>query len=458
MEHNKNRENPKVSVVVPVYNAQDYLKQCLDSILSQSMSDIEVICVDDGSTDDSLCILEEYRKKDERVSIFKQAHMYAGTARNTGIKKASGKYIIFWDADDFFEPDCLEQLYERAEETRADIVICESNMYDNVYGIRMPWNRSLVSKYLPEQEAFSLKDISDVIFQLCVSWSWDKLFRLEFVKEKKLKYLDIRSAEDENFVFIAMAVAERIAVVRKRLVNYRKFNTGSLENSKKECWRNTLVMFERFYRELSDRGVLKTVRRSFDNFIVSHMLSVLTMMRDMKAYCEMADALRERTIGEYKLLEHESEYYYEPECYRQLKLLAVCSAQEYLIQDMLWRFESLERVSCVESLVQKKSWVFPLEMLPCQSRIVVYGAGDAGQDIYRQLAQNRHCEVVGWVDINYKKYEQRQLPVSDVGMLKHWKYDYVIIAILDKTIADKVRYQLQELGVRAEQIIWEDLL
>lgn len=462
VEQNEYKSRPAISVVVPVYNAQDYLEQCLDSILAQTLSNIEIICVDDGSTDDSMRILEAYQKKDERIIVLTQAHMYAGTARNTGMKEASGKYIIFWDADDFFECDCLELLYERAEETQADIVICESNMYDNMRGVCMPWERSVVSAYLPEKQIFSMRDIPDGIFQLSVSWSWDKLFRLEFVKEQKLQYLDIRSAEDENFVFIAMAVAERIALVRKRLVNYRKFNADSLENSKKECWGNTLVMFECFYRELLDRGVLNQVRRSFDNFIVTHMLTVLTMIGDLKAYCDMADALKKKTIWEYRLLEHEPEYYYAPECYRQLQQLAHCSPQEYLVQDLLWRFGSLERTSCAvtayEELVSKKSWAFPLELVPDSSRIVLYGAGDAGQDIYKQFMQNNRYEVVGWVDINYKKYEEQGLPVSNVENINIWNYDYVIIAILDKTVADKVRGQLQERGVEEQQMIWADLL
>lgn len=107
-------ECPKVSVVIPVYNVADYLSECLNSILNQTLEDIEVICVDDGSTDGSLDILRHYEEHDMRLQVLTQKHMTAGAARNTGLDRARGEYVIFLDADDFFAPDMLEKTYARA--------------------------------------------------------------------------------------------------------------------------------------------------------------------------------------------------------------------------------------------------------------------------------------------------------------------------------------------------------
>ena len=96
-----------VSVVIPVYNAAPWLRQCLDSVVGQTLREIEIICVDDGSTDESPQILEEYAQADERVRILHQQNQYAGVARNNGLAHASGKYIIFWDSDDYFDLDAL---------------------------------------------------------------------------------------------------------------------------------------------------------------------------------------------------------------------------------------------------------------------------------------------------------------------------------------------------------------
>ena len=115
---------PKVSVIVPVYNVAEYLGQCLDTILLQTLQDIEVICVDDGSTDNSLNILNTYAMFDERLKVIHQENAGAGPARNRGIKEATGDFLIFLDGDDFFHPEMLEKMVVKAEEDNSDVVIC----------------------------------------------------------------------------------------------------------------------------------------------------------------------------------------------------------------------------------------------------------------------------------------------------------------------------------------------
>ena len=114
---------PLVSVIIPVYNVEEYLRQCLDSVREQTLSDIEIICVNDSSTDGSLSILEEYAKKDPRIQVVTQPNGGAGAARNKGLSMAAGKYLSFLDSDDFFEPDMLELAYKKAEEDKADFVV-----------------------------------------------------------------------------------------------------------------------------------------------------------------------------------------------------------------------------------------------------------------------------------------------------------------------------------------------
>lgn len=121
--------NHKVSVILPVYNGEKYLKQCLDSICSQTLKEIEILCVDDGSTDHTAEILADYAKKDERIRVIHQANAGAGAARNNGLRQASGEYLSFLDADDFFEPDMLERAYAKAKEEDAQIVVFASDQY-----------------------------------------------------------------------------------------------------------------------------------------------------------------------------------------------------------------------------------------------------------------------------------------------------------------------------------------
>ena len=112
----------KVSVIIPVYNTENYLKKCLDSVLAQTLKEIEIICVDDGSTDKSLDIVKRYQEIDNRFIILKQNNQFAGAARNNGLKIARGEYIAFLDADDFYVTNALEQLYEKAKRYKLDFI------------------------------------------------------------------------------------------------------------------------------------------------------------------------------------------------------------------------------------------------------------------------------------------------------------------------------------------------
>ena len=117
----------KVSVIIPVYNVEPYLKQCMDSVVGQTLKEIEIICVDDGSTDGSLDILREYAAEDNRIQIIEQKNAGAGAARNNGMRHATGKYLSFLDSDDFFEPRMLEKAYDLAEKDQADFVAYKSD-------------------------------------------------------------------------------------------------------------------------------------------------------------------------------------------------------------------------------------------------------------------------------------------------------------------------------------------
>lgn len=125
---------PSISVVMPIYNVEAYLKECLDSILAQTFLDFEVLAVDDGSKDSSGAILDEYAAKDPRIKPIHQVNAGAGAARNNGMAQAQGKYLIFLDSDDFFEPDMFEKMYLKAEETNADIVSCTFTQFDTTTG------------------------------------------------------------------------------------------------------------------------------------------------------------------------------------------------------------------------------------------------------------------------------------------------------------------------------------
>ena len=139
----------KVSVIIPVYNAEKYLRQCLDSVLGQSLKELEVICVDDGSTDSSREIIMEYANRDGRVKSLSQSNSGPGAARNLGLSVANGENVIFLDADDWFECDFLEKTCACIERTEADICICKAERFDSQTGKTLPSEWMLKTEYIP---------------------------------------------------------------------------------------------------------------------------------------------------------------------------------------------------------------------------------------------------------------------------------------------------------------------
>ena len=168
---------PKVSVIIPVYNVEKYLEECLGSILNQTYINIEVICIDDGSTDASLHILQRCASKDERVIVLTQKNLGAACARNLGMSIAKGEYLLFLDSDDVFHPDMIRKAIDKAEKFESDIVVFKAMSFDTVTGEKVALNDLFVSFPKYTDEVFSYLDVPNVIFNSFMVPAWNKLFR-----------------------------------------------------------------------------------------------------------------------------------------------------------------------------------------------------------------------------------------------------------------------------------------
>lgn len=229
-------ETPKVSVIIPVYNAAEHLEQCVSSVSAQTLRSIEIICVNDGSPDNSLEILQRLQKQDERIVIISQENGGAGAARNNGLRHAKGEFLSFLDADDFFEPDMLEKAVEAAETYRADFVVFGSDQYhmDKQEFVQVPWvmRTGDIPPYMP----FSYRQLTDNVFKTFVGWAWDKLYRRSFVLEHELWFQEQRTTNDMLFVFSALVVAKRIAIVDQVLAHQRRGGSGTLSVTRERSW------------------------------------------------------------------------------------------------------------------------------------------------------------------------------------------------------------------------------
>ena len=216
-----------VSVVVPVYNSELFLRQCMDSLLAQTLKNVEFIFVDDGSTDRSLEILREYQQKDPRITILQQQNQYAGVARNNGMKLATGKYIIFLDSDDFFEPTMLEEAFNCAEAHQAQIVMFGFFRYDNETKSSKLW----LPGSLPDG-VFSAEQAGERLFQSLYAAPWNKLYQREYVDRLGVFFQPVRKCNDEFFTLSTIALSDRIIHLNKALLHYRINNPTSLQGNK----------------------------------------------------------------------------------------------------------------------------------------------------------------------------------------------------------------------------------
>ena len=203
----------KVSVIIPVYNVEPYLKQCMDRVVGQTLKDIEIICVDDGSTDGSLDILKEYATEDSRIQIIEQKNAGAGAARNNGMRHATGKYLSFLDSDDFFEPRMLEKAYDLAEKDQADFVAYKSDQYHTEKKQFVSADWVIHENEIPPYHPFNHRQMTGNVFKVFVGWAWDKLFLKEFVDKYHLTFQEQRTSNDLLFVFSAVVLAKKISVV-----------------------------------------------------------------------------------------------------------------------------------------------------------------------------------------------------------------------------------------------------
>lgn len=219
----------KVSFVVPVYNMESYLRQCLDSLCQQSLADIEIICVDDGSGDRSVEILEEYEKKDPRIRIFhnKEEGPGAAMARNLGLQQVRGDYVLVVDSDDYFDLSLAEKTYDKALETGADVVIFDAYWFDNETGEHSTSNSTLKKLLLPAQKVFSSEDIPNDIFQITYGAAWNQLYRRDFLEEHQFYFQTVHVIDDIFFTSTALAMAKKIAILEEKLLYYRVNNSAS---------------------------------------------------------------------------------------------------------------------------------------------------------------------------------------------------------------------------------------
>ena len=323
-------DKPLVSVIVPVYNGEKYLKEMIGSVLLQTLGDFEVLCINDGSTDGSDEIIQNMMRRDKRVRYFEQEHADAGTARNRGLERAQGKYVVFWDADDKFDKWALERMCRKMEKTRADICVCGVCEFTDA-GKVYEADGYLRTDMLPEKDPFNKFDVRERLFWFGSNVLWNKMFRRQFIVREKLRFQSIPQANDTAFVMLAMYLAALITCVDKKLVYYRTGNADSLTGRASEnafCpYQSFLYTFER----LSRYPQFASFKNSFQSKALRGIFRGMNNQTSFEAYTELYEFLKKEGFAALELDKCRREDMEETWIYEDLERMKTLSAGDFLL-------------------------------------------------------------------------------------------------------------------------------
>ena len=249
----------KVSVIVPVYNVEQYLDKCLESITSQTYSNLEIIIVDDGSEDSSYLIYEKWKEKDDRIQIIKKINEGLGFARNTGLEMATGKYVLFVDSDDFIENNMIEKLIENIIIDKSDTIYCGIKRYFNENEIknippkcgRIVYDKNeIINNVLLEMIGTLPHENEDMNLEVSV---WHSLYSMDVIKKNNIKFPSERvfMSEDISFHIDYLQYANRVSFITDCLYNYRLNNNSLSMKYDENRFERSKKMYFQIYEKLS---------------------------------------------------------------------------------------------------------------------------------------------------------------------------------------------------------------
>jgi glycosyltransferase involved in cell wall biosynthesis len=396
----------------------------------QTLPDIEIICVDDKSTDDSISIVEEYIKQDKRVRIIRHdRNMGELKSRSSGVMAASGRYIMFLDADDEYELYTCESLRQITRNHKADIygfgtkVVCPD---EDIRKMQQAHFR-MYSGYLYGKDILYKSFVEAV-----TSWSiWDKMYDSVLCKK-------VYEIIGDDHIDLPMSPLAPDVYAFSAIAYYAKSFFG---------------VQEPYYRYHFGRGIMNNEILSMDHFerycmsaiTTGNCRSFFTGRGEADRYADIINAFHIRMLNKCIDVWRKQISYHDTA--EALKIL-----MRYWPHD-----EIIEQFAGLVKGIANKTWETPFSILPKGGSIVLYGAGAVGKDYYRQINDSGVCNIALWVDSGYSAHQKNGLPVSAPDDIAGAEFDCVLIAINShKAASDIKKYLVDSLRISEDSIIWKD--
>ena len=388
----RNTANPKprVSVIVPIYKGEQYLPQCVDSLIAQTLTNIEIILVNDGSPDACPEICDAYATKDKRIKVIHKANGGLVSARKAGLAASSGDFIGYVDGDDWVEPEMYETLLDSALRYGADVVAAGHKEELEGIVVEVLHNPVACGVYHGDRlvkEIYPKMLYSGNFSQFGVfSYVWNKLFRREIVFDNQMRVDDrIFIGEDASCVYPSLLDSKVVYVTDAAHYHYRQRVDSSIktrENALDEI-KKLNIMYQYMKQRFSESEYADIILHQIDFFL----LSLLTVRSDGRIF-------------------------------------------DGNTQDELCPFKEVRS----------------------GGRIVICGAGTFGQHLCRRLQRSQHTQVIGWVDELFEEHRRLGLAVSPLTSIREMEYDHVLVAFIDETVSNAAAKKLSALGVPKQKI------
>jgi len=302
---------PKISVIIPVYNVEEYIVRCLDSVTQQTIEDIEIICINDGSTDNSYEILKKYAQKDKRITIINKINEGQGIARNLGIQIAHGEYISFLDPDDEIHADMLKSMYEQAKNLNSEIVICDlikiQEWSGKVFKHKFFQRTQSAVKQVPvEFQAGINFEKNEFIQTLLVSacYSCNRIYKTQLLKSYNIQFSRQRCFEDVIFILKSHIMAENISYINKAFYHYHLRKTSTLRNLA-NLQAILLNTFDEIQNYITENGLTEVLGGNFANFTAMNTIWTCPKLSAAEKKFLLTEVKKYLSLSDYRLLQKE---------------------------------------------------------------------------------------------------------------------------------------------------------
>lgn len=282
--------NDLISIVLPIYNVENYLKKCIETVLNQTYTNIEILLVDDGSTDHSGAICDEFEKKDKRIKVIHKSNGGLSDARNTGLKQANGKYISFIDSDDYVSEKYVEELYYLIKKNEAQIAVCNFQ--------RVKEDGQVISSEDIKSETLSSKEVleklNDKKFYPVSIVAWNKLYDIKLFEN--ILYPIGKLHEDEYTTYKLYYEAKKIVVTSSVLYYYRTVQTSITNRNFNKTRLDVLEALEermRFFKEKNEKKLYELSLIQYESVLMIHYLNC-------KFYLEDSKEIQDEILNKYK--------------------------------------------------------------------------------------------------------------------------------------------------------------